>query len=332
MKKIFKVSGIIAMLAVLLLSFAACDLDLGALGLGGNTDANKGGSGTITITDIPSDYNGKYAMFWEINDSPSSRAFLFGAQSINVLTQFITLVRISNGKVSLPVWMGAADGFTVVRYSGSDTVMGAIGIFDSATVNVSNDQPVFIINFDSIKFSKGSARKSCSDAKDNSVIAGSGEGTLTVTDIPSDYDGMYAMFSGNYISSSPIAYVRLIGIQGFNASTRVNTFSLISDGKVDLPMWMLADDGITAVGYSGSDNVRGEIAIVDSETAKSNDDIQIVASRMFDSIPFSDGNATISWNDGDEDDDGYDSGGSDDDSSGSDVESGWNGGGGSSGD
>jgi len=322
LKNTVKLLGFVAIVAAIGFSFAACDgLDFDDLF--GKDGKNTGGGRTLTITDIPSEYDGKYAMFQGIYDSPSGRAGLAGAQSINASTQVITLVRISDGKVSLPVWMPADDGSTsIIRYSGSDNVKGAIGIFNSATLNASGDddiRPVFTINFDSIRFSNGSATKSCNDATDNSIIAGNGEGTLTVTDIPSEYDGKYALFSGQSYSY-PSGFVSLIGIQGFNASTQVFTFPRISDGKVSLPVWMGADDGSTVVGYSGSDNVEGGIAIVDSATAKS-DNIQPVVRIRFDSIQFSNGNATISWSDGDIVEPG--SGGGE--ASGSDDVDGWSG-------
>ena len=292
--------GIVAFVAVIGFSFATCDSsDPGGSGV--NTDGNKDGGGTLTITDIPSEYNEKYAMFSGIYDSPDGRAQLIGAQSINISTQVIKLARISNGKASLPVWMPSDDGSnSIVRYSGSDNVKGTIAIFDSATVNASsngNIQPVFIINVDSIRFSNGNATKSCNDAIDYSLIAGSGEGTLTVTDIPSEYNEKYALFSG-YSYSYPSGFVNLIGIQGFNASTQVITLPCISDGKVSLSVWMEADDGLSSVGYTGSDNVEGAIAILDSATVKSGDDSQPVFIIKFNTVQFTNGNATISWNEG----------------------------------
>jgi hypothetical protein len=301
MKKLFRTLGTIAMLAVFLLSFAACDgFDLDNL-VGGITGGGSTGDGTITITDIPPEYNGKYAMFQGIYESQSGRAYLTGVKSINVLTQVITLAPISNGRVSLSVWKLPDDNpANFARYSGSDNVMGAIGIFDSATVSV-NDQPVpvFTINFDSIQFSNGSAAKSFNDAKDNSLIPGSGEGTLIVTDIPSEYNGKFVMFSGFYISySSGVAVVDLIGIHSYNASTQVVTLPGISDGKVSLSVWMTADNGY--IGYSGSDDVDGTMVIVDSATVKSGDNNQPVVRIKFNSISFSNGSAAVSWSYGEE--------------------------------
>jgi hypothetical protein len=254
-----------------------------------------GRGGTITITDIPSEYNGKYAMFQGMYDSPRNRMYLLGAQSINVSTQVFTLVRISNGEVSLPMWMGADDG-SIVGYSGSDNVKGAIGIFDSATVK-ENDQPVFIIHFDSIRFSNGNATKSCDDATDKNLIPGNGEGTLTVTDIPTEYNGKYAMFSG-YNYSYPSGFVDLIGIQSLDASIQVIKLPCISDGKVSLYVWKSADNGLTYIGYSDSDDIEGTIGIFNSATVKPSDKIQPVVTIKFDSIQFSKGDAFISWNNG----------------------------------
>jgi len=273
------------------------------------------GNGKLTITDIPSRYNEKYALFYGYYDSQGGRAELVGIQGFNVSTRVFTLVRISDGKVIFPVWMPPDDDSadndfaSLVRYSGNDKVKGAIAISDSETVN-GNKQPEFRIYFDSISFSYGNATISFNEAIDTSLKPGTGEGTLTVTDIPSDYNGKYAMFSGYsgyYIPSK--GGLNLIGIQGFNASTEVITLPLISDGEVILHVWMPADDGFTAVGYSGSDKVKGAIGIFNSGTRTSSEYSQPIFIIEFDEIQFSDGNATISWNDGSDEDDGGGSGG-----------------------
>jgi hypothetical protein len=291
-KAICRIAGFAVLAAVIGFSFAACDgFDLGSLIGGGDKDG-----GTLTITDIPAEYNGMYAMFYGSNDSSVGDVELVGAKNINFLTQVITLPRISNGKVSLSVWKQPDDhnSTSFPKYSGSDNVMGVIAILDSEIID-DDIQPVFTIIFDSIQFSKGSAEKSCKDAKDNSLTPGSGEGTLTVTDIPSEYNGKYAVFSG---VSFGYAYVQLIGIQSYNASTQVFTLPGISDGKVSLSVWK--DDHISAVGYSGSDDVQGGIVIYNSATIKSGDSPQPVVRIKFDSIQFSNGNAAISWSEGTE--------------------------------
>jgi hypothetical protein len=92
-------------------------------GNGGNPNS---GGGTLTVTGIPSQYNGKYASL--IIDN--SILTLYGCQGVNTSTQAVTLVQIANGKADLPVWSITGrydediDDYIVTsssRYSGNGT-------------------------------------------------------------------------------------------------------------------------------------------------------------------------------------------------------------------
>jgi len=123
----------------------------------GGGDPNPDTGGTFTVTDIPSEYNGKYALFSGDNEALDLR--LNGYQSFNKTTVVITLVQIANGSVSLPMWIYDVAGEELVRYSGNNTVEGFLEIIDSATVG---DHSVAIIDiryWDSITFSNGSAQR-----------------------------------------------------------------------------------------------------------------------------------------------------------------------------
>ena len=294
-KTVCRIAGFAALVAVFVFSFAACD---GSEPLaGGKTDGGKDGGGTITITDIPAEYDGKYAMFEGKYNSSGGHTKLVGAQSIDDLTQAVTLVPVSNGKVSLPGWMAPDDySASFAKYSGSDDVEGAIVILDSATIEADDEiQPVFMIIFGSIQFSNGSAAKSCNDAKDNSLIPGGGEGTLTVTDIPAEYNKKYAFFEGFRLTlSGGITFLQLKGVQSYNASTKVTALPVISDGKVSLPVWIKAGNGY--VGYSGSDDVEGTIVIFTTVNGSGKPKVVM----KFDPIQFSKGAASISWSEGTE--------------------------------
>jgi len=112
-----------------------------------------GGGGGFTITDIPSQYNGKYAglsglagnviVGFQINDGDK-----------------ITYPRISNGKVSIPLWRDTESGLetkNLVRYSGNDTALTiGVTIFDSEN----GGNLAVGIAFFSVKFSKGNATSS----------------------------------------------------------------------------------------------------------------------------------------------------------------------------
>jgi len=161
--------AIIAIVAVMGFTVVSC-------GGGDNTDGNNGsnngdntGGNTVgtgegfTLTNIPSEYNGKYAFFWAQNSS--STIILCGAQSVNG-TADATLVQISNGSVSLPMWIMTSTGFT--KYSGNDTVIGGAFIYNSPAVNVieieGGKNSLAKAGYESITFSNGKAAKSWSDA------------------------------------------------------------------------------------------------------------------------------------------------------------------------
>jgi len=147
-KKIFW-TGMLAMALAFGMAVVGCDD-------GSTSESGSNGSGgTFTITNIPSQYNGKYAVSFVGDDSE-----ILGAQSINLETGTYTFVQISSGRVNLPLW--TSNSGNLVRYSGNDTVVGFVYIFDSAT---SEDYPSAIIGveFESIVFSNGNATKSWND-------------------------------------------------------------------------------------------------------------------------------------------------------------------------
>jgi len=139
--------GMLVMVLVFGMAVVGCD--------DGSTNNNGGGNGGIfTLTGIPSQHNGKYA--WLFGESDN--AALMGAQSINMTSEIATLVQISNGTVSLPMWILTESG-NVIRYSGNDTsVYVFVGILNKATYH--DEEPINYVTFESVTFSNGSATKS----------------------------------------------------------------------------------------------------------------------------------------------------------------------------
>jgi len=89
-------------------------------------EGSKGGGsgGTLTITGIPSQYNGKYAVYytnWRDRFECDSllKDDLVGCQKVGTFPHF---VQISNGSVKLPMWIKIDDGVSWVRYSGNKTI------------------------------------------------------------------------------------------------------------------------------------------------------------------------------------------------------------------
>jgi len=135
-------------------------------GTGNNNSGSTGNSGvvtsgTFTLTGIPAIYNGKYAIL-------QSSLPIGGAQSINMATDTIILVPITNGSVSIPMWSGINTD-NPIRYSGNDTATVMVTIFNLATTTSSFDVlsplPLSQIKFNSVTFSKGGATKSWSQGQ-----------------------------------------------------------------------------------------------------------------------------------------------------------------------
>jgi len=114
-----------------------------------------------------------------------------------------------------------------------------------------------------------------------------GGGMFTLTDIPSQYNGMYAAFGGENGT---------ITIQGFRNRPGAGGLQLspIANGKASFPLWVSTQQygGFTGR-YSGNDTLSCKLKIYDRDPGN-----EIGVNRTFSSITFSNGSATKSWNDG----------------------------------
>jgi len=151
-------SFLLAMLALVLafgLAFVSCDNDTtsGGNNPGGNNPS--GGASTFTLTGIPSQYNGKYAMV--VQGITAAGEYFIGTQNVNWSTGVFTLVLISNGRASIPLW--TERGFS---YTGTETAHVGVGIYNQATGSEFNEA-LTMITFMNVAFTNGSATKSWSD-------------------------------------------------------------------------------------------------------------------------------------------------------------------------
>jgi hypothetical protein len=137
-------------------------------GGGGGTDPSTGG--TFTVTDIPAKYNGKYVYCsGSILNGTTIVTSIGGYESRNTSTGNYTWSRISNGKVSIPVWLQHRDGNLVqpiVRYSGNDTfdMRFAISEVSTSLEYTSGNYGLAAGIINSVTFSNGSAIISRNDA------------------------------------------------------------------------------------------------------------------------------------------------------------------------
>ena len=140
------------------------------------------------------------------------------------------------------------------------------------------------------------------DNNNRSGSAGTG-GTLTVTDIPAEYNGMYVLFEAN---SGNVTYIR--GYQSVDESTQTTTLPQISNGRVSIPLWLWINDEVAnsfylESKYTGNDTVCQEdwyinFAILGSGVLSPLSLPSILARIEFTSTTFSNGSAAISANTG----------------------------------
>jgi hypothetical protein len=159
MKNFAKFLGIIALVAVIGFSMTACEEE--EEDNGGDGGGGGGGGGTFTLTSIPSEYNGKYVYF-VVNEGTingtAGNPIAFGSTSGTPGN--VDSIRISNGRVSIPLWKGADDGVGFQRYTGTVTACCWGDILDTSSAYGSRSEH---FEFDSISFTNGSATKSWND-------------------------------------------------------------------------------------------------------------------------------------------------------------------------
>jgi len=157
-----KAISVVLLFTAVFFGLASCEgdyIDPGALAMGGegiggggHGGGGSGGSGgTFTLTGIPSQHNGRYAVFF------SDNVEVVGCQNVDS-NWTTTLVQIANGSISLPMWNMTSG--QAVGYSGSHTDGGVVLIYSSAT-QIQYNWPDYIAGryFSSITFSNGSATK-----------------------------------------------------------------------------------------------------------------------------------------------------------------------------
>ena len=108
--------------------------------------------------------------------------------------------------------------------------------------------------------------------------------TFTITDIPPQYNGKYARFDS---VSTLLLYGRQYDTRNF-----VNVY-ISSNGSVSIPVWSSLTSRAL---YSGNGTTRIDAQIFESELASGT--LDILTEIRFNSVTFSNGNATKSWNEG----------------------------------
>ena len=126
---------------------------------GSSIENGNGIGGIFTLTNIPAEYNGKYAF---VDEAGYDDVELWGAQSFNLSTKIATLSLISNGSVSIPLYYMD----TTTKYSGNKNGgFVELGIFENSKYDFNNEPErlLRVCFYNSVTFTNGNATKSYND-------------------------------------------------------------------------------------------------------------------------------------------------------------------------
>ena len=159
MKNTINIFIITILVMVIGLTMFACDSNGD-----GDASGDTGDSGTFTLTDIPEQFNGTYVFIEAGNDN----FFILGASSFNMSAMTVTLPRVSNGSVTVPLWSFTSQT-SYKKFSGTASDIGIeLGFFANSTCNMDSNGGILNsaidwIDFYPVIFTKGSATKSYND-------------------------------------------------------------------------------------------------------------------------------------------------------------------------
>jgi hypothetical protein len=263
MKNVFKFFGIIALVAVIGFSFAACGGDDDD---GGNNNGGTGIAPTITTTSLPGGTVGMayYQTLTATGDTPITWSIASG---------------------SLPTGLTLSTATPGVIYAvGSNVTTAGTSTFTVKATNAagSDTKPLSIVI-----------------AQGGNPNPGTG-GTFTLTGIPNQYNGKYIRgWSQNLTNPDVNPAALLIGGQSYSTMTGSVVTILISDGSANIPMWTNTNQRYTGnhtVGFVVEihENATTSNIFGDDLKPKGN----AIIHWGFNSISFSNGSATRDWSAG----------------------------------
>ena len=321
MKNLFKLIGIIALAAVIGFSMTACPEDDG----GGNGD-----DGNKWWTWVSTQGEGGYDSTASVSMTPTSDKTgcdvsvtgTANASNYNWAAQVGYYYTATAGKTYRVSWKWRAEGTSfenvTIRWGAEQNYVneGQYTFGTNAarlTIPTTEETKTYVINITSAVYHKAftffvgadTGSFTIRDFKVEEQTPGP-DGTFTLTGIPSQYNGKYAVFYSVYYGSPDDEYEeyndpQVIGCQSFNLSTYTITASLISDGSVSLPMWTYTNSGTNVTRYSGNDTFDAEVIITTPQTFNMENIFSEgvgVALVAYESVTFSNGSAARTWSQG----------------------------------
>ena len=138
-------------------------LIFGSAQLGWSVDGEKDGGGIFTLTDIPAEYQGKYALLFAAYDDEAS---VIGAKEIDTENIDIILVAIVGERVDIPLWFvtDRGDRINADTYAGNETLDVVIVIALQERANDIEDEEI-LIKIEGVTSTKGNVTASWNDGK-----------------------------------------------------------------------------------------------------------------------------------------------------------------------
>jgi hypothetical protein len=119
---------------------------------------------------------------------------------------------------------------------------------------------------------------------------GGGNGTFTLTGIPSTHNGKYA-----YLNVSGSGSAGIYGWESISSTTGMITLSPISNGSVSLPLWNGGEEGGR---YSGNHTGAVSVVLFNAQVVDPSDISSAIGYIYFSNITFANGSATRAWSAG----------------------------------
>ncbi|MDR1802629.1 MAG: leucine-rich repeat domain-containing protein, partial [Treponema sp.] len=214
-------------------------------------------AGTFKLTGIPSQYNGKYAVavgggnIGPFNDTIA----IIGAQDYIRYPTSTTAAPIRGGQVAMNLW--TVERLLQSPYRGNHSLSVIIYIVDEAS-GEDFDEAEHYIGFESVAFRNGGATMAWNDGIVDGVYSSTDPGTFTLTGIPSQYNGKYAMIDAE---AAGVIGLQTIAMAG---GEPIMTSAPIRSGRAAINLWRLTPVGFAP--YKGSDTFKVTVMIYNQGT------------------------------------------------------------------
>ena len=276
MKKLGFLSTMLALVLVFGLAFVSCNVDVGGVDVGGvdvgGVDVGGVDVGGVDVGGVTNPFIGTW--------TSTSDSIVY------------TLVFTTNGNYTLQY---QSPYFDTPTYNGTYTVSGNTVYLTGFGSGVISGNILIISTNDgvSMTFTRGGGNNPSGNNPGGNnpplVPPGGTTSTFTLTDIPSQYYGKYALIQGLF-SSDP-SVMALWGFQNYDESTRIYTLVPVSNGSVSIPLKLLPSP------FDDNETIHVFFGIYDQTTVKDNFINGKIVDIVFRSVAFTNGSATRSWND-----------------------------------